>query len=162
MPSILFVCTANQFRSPLAAACLQKIVEQEPYAKQWTIESAGTWTPARVPAPKLTLQIAKYFELSGVDKHLSRQIDRNLLNQFDLILVMEEGHKEAITSEFPSVRGRVFLLSEIVDDIPYDIPDPATTVADPRTVALEIRDLITRGKEKILARADALASSRSQ
>ena len=50
-------------------------------------------------------------------------VSKELLEQFDLILTMEQSHKEALQVEFPGVRKRVYLLSEMVDCV-YDIKDP--------------------------------------
>jgi len=161
MPAILFVCTANQFRSPIAAASLLKNIEQENTGRKWIVESAGTWARTGLPAAEIALQIANRLGLQGLERHLSRQIDGELLHGFDLIIVMETGHKEAIGSEFPSVSSRLYLLSEIVDDISYDIPDPVHAGVDPQQVGPEIHRLISRGKEKILQLAESLCGPKS-
>jgi len=161
MPSVLFVCTANQFRSPIAAACLLKNIEQENTDRKWIVESAGTWTRDGMPAPDIALQIANQLGLDGLDKHLTRQIEQKLLNGFDLIIVMEIGHKEAICSEFPSVCDRLYLLSEIVDEFAYDIPDPANSDVDPKDIGRELYVLMTRGKGKILQLAESLGKYQS-
>jgi protein-tyrosine phosphatase len=162
MPSILFVCTANQFRSPIAAACLLKSIERENTNAKWIVESAGTWTTSGLPAPKMALEVANQLRLKGLDYHRTRQVDQNILDRFDLILVMEVGHKEAISIEFPSTHGRLYTLSEIVDDISYDIPDPANLEINPADVGRQLSMLITRGKGRILQMAESLSRLRSQ
>lgn len=160
MPSILFVCTANQFRSPLAAAILLNILQQDGIVKDWTVESAGTWTKDGLGIPAVTLVVAVQLGLGRLDRHRSRQINQKLLDDFDLIVVMEIGHKEAIRSEFPSVHGRVHMLSELVDEVLYDIPDPADTGINPQDIGRELYMLITKGKEKILRLAETLYTAR--
>jgi protein-tyrosine phosphatase len=150
MPFILFVCTANQFRSPIAAACLINFIRRENSPEKWKVESAGTWTKPGLPAAPLALQIAQRLGLHGLESHITRQVSQELLDQVDLILVMETGHLEAIASEFPNVYGRLMLLSEIVDGIPYDILDPADRGNDPNEVVSELQMLIQRGGNKIL------------
>jgi protein-tyrosine phosphatase len=154
MPSVLFVCTANQFRSPLAAACLIKNLGQENPDNKWIIESAGTWTKDGLPAPDFTMQIAKQLELNGLESHLTRQINNEILDEFDLIIVMEVGHKEAIRTEFHSVYNRVYLLSEIADGIAYDIPDPATSDINPNEIGRELSALIAKGKDRLILLAN--------
>ena len=156
MPSVLFVCTANQFRSPLAAACFLKQIERETLAKEWRVESGGTWAVSGLGAPGMARGAAASLGLGGLGGHRTRQIDQELLGQFDLVLVMETGHKEAICAEFPSVCRRVYLLSEIVDGLPYDIPDPAIPGVDPSEVGSILFDLIARGKAKIQKMAEGL------
>ncbi|HLO17788.1 MAG TPA: hypothetical protein VK206_23360 [Anaerolineales bacterium] len=161
MPFILFVCTANQFRSPLAAACLLQGIKNENFDTKWIVESAGTWTIPGMPAATSALQIAKQLKLAGLDRHLTRQVDQQLLDQFDLIIVMETSHKEAISSEFPSIYKRVYLLSELVDDFPYDIPDPMDPGIDPGDVGRDLYRMLARGKEKILQLAMTLSGLQS-
>ena len=49
MPSVLFVCTGNIHRSPMAEAMFKaKVVSSE--EEPWQVESAGTWAPAGEPA----------------------------------------------------------------------------------------------------------------
>jgi len=160
MPSILFVCTANQFRSPIAAVCLLKNIEQENTDGKWIVESAGTWASAGLFAPDFALQAASQLGLDGLDCHQTRQIDQQLLNEFDLIIAMEIGQKEAIGTEFPMVARRLYLLSEIVDDISYDIPDPTDPGINPNDIGREIYNLIERGKENILDLAESIGKYR--
>ena len=158
MPSILFICTANQFRSPLAAACFLKAIEQERAAETWVVESAGTWTKDGMPAAEITLQVARQLGVHGLHGHRTRQISQNLLNQYNLIIVMERGHKESISIEFPSMRPRLYLLSEIVDSIAYDIPDPGEHGIHAGEIGRELCLLLNRGKEKILQLARSLSN----
>lgn len=161
MPSILFVCTANQFRSPLAAACLLKNIRTTGNADgPWIIESAGTWVESGLPVPGITLRVADRLKLVGLDQHFTRQIDRNILDRFNLIIVMEMGQREALQSEFPSVRGRLCLLSEIVDGLCYDVADPAHSGVNPYEIGQEIFSLVSRGTKEILQLAQQLCRVR--
>lgn len=157
MPSILFVCTANMFRSPIAAAILQKEIDQQENASDWLVNSAGTWTTNELPAPEFTRKISKRLELPDIEKHRTRQVDGNLLENTDLIIVMEANHKEALISEFPSIKNRVFLLTEIVKGKSIDIPDPVMLLIDADNVANQIADLISIGFDKILDVADSIS-----
>jgi protein-tyrosine phosphatase len=156
MPSVLFVCTANQFRSPLAAACFSKHIEREALDTKWKVESAGTWTENGMHAAGIASRVARSLDLGGLESHLTRQVERDLLEQFDLVILMEAGHKEALYSEFPAARQRLYLLSELVEGIPYDIPDPADPGVDPFDVGREICSLIAKGEKKILRLAESL------
>jgi protein-tyrosine phosphatase len=144
MPSILFVCTGNQYRSPLAAAAFLKHVELDKNAAAWTVNSAGTWTSSGLPPLPDALRVARDLGLNLAD-HKTSALEAHALAGSDLVLVMEQGHKEAILSEFPSARGRVHLLSEAVDQTSYDIPDPAAPDVDLTQVARQVYELIGRG-----------------
>jgi len=158
MPSVLFICTANQFRSPLAAACLLDAIQVVQPAGVWIVESAGTWTEAGMTAPELVRQIASGLGLPGFESHRTRQVDQELLSQFDLSIVMEAGHKEALCIEFSFIKKRVYMLSEIVEGVLYDIPDPAAPGMDPNEVARELIMLVSEGASKIIHLAESLSA----
>jgi protein-tyrosine-phosphatase len=155
MPSILFVCTANQFRSPVATACLLQHLSGKQDAHTWRVESAGTWAAEGLNVPGFATQVAISLGLGALQAHRTRQVSSDLLDGFDLVIVMEAGHKEALCAEFPSVCRRVYLLSELVDGLPYDIPDPGMPGVDPTAAGSMISDLIARGNDKILKLAEA-------
>lgn len=122
-PSVLFVCTANRIRSPMAAAILMRLLQScDPNWKNWRIESAGTWTKPNLPPMPNALQAMQQRNLD-ISQHRSRPVSREILNQFHLILTMESGHKEALQVEFPEVARRVFMLSEMAG-LQKNIPDP--------------------------------------
>jgi protein-tyrosine-phosphatase len=120
MHSVLFVCTANICRSPMAMGLLRAKTAHSKEA--WRIESAGTWALQSRPAAEKTRQV---LEQQGIDvsDHHSRPVTRELLDSFNLILTMERGHKEALQVEFPRLAGRVYTLTEMVDGF-GDIEDP--------------------------------------
>lgn len=160
MPAVLFVCTANRFRSPIAAAAFQKKLRDEGI-EGWQVGSAGTWTDSGLPPAREAVLAARQLGLS-LDGHASSPVNEALLSRYDLILVMEMGHKEALESEFPAVKKRVFLLSEVVDGILYDIPDPASSVeSSPQEIATEMCDLVWKGFRSICSQADRLARTRN-
>jgi protein-tyrosine-phosphatase len=71
----------------------------------------------------------------------------------DLVLVMEDHHKEALCFEFPDQRDRVFLLSEMVDQH-FDISDPfSRPLRAYQQTAEQLYEILTQGFEKILSRS---------
>jgi protein-tyrosine-phosphatase len=156
MPSIVFVCTANRFRSPIAAIAFARQVVQRGDDHHITISSAGTWTQTGLPATPDALRQAQKYNLN-LSLHKSRPISLEILTEADLVLVMDVNHKEGITHEFPAVANKVFLLSEAVNRMAYDIPDPYSTDESPAVIAKEIVEMIDRGYDKILQLALAKA-----
>lgn len=153
MASILFVCTANRFRSPLAALYFAREVVRHGDEKNISVSSAGTWTISGMPAMPKAVQLGKEYQLD-LSYHRSRVVTEETLNEADLILVMEAGHKEAITHEFPGTNGRVYLLTEAAGKLPADISDPYGRKQAPADeVASEIVALIDEGYEQIVALA---------
>ena len=155
MPSVLFLCTANRFRSPLAAAIFCNKLNEDGRLASWRVDSAGTWTVPGLPVIPMALLAAQQLGLD-LNAHASVLVNAQMLAEHDLILVMETGHKEALASEFPFVRKRVYLLSEVVDKIAYDIPDPEQSNEEAGEIAQELNDLIQRGYAGICLLAEAL------
>jgi protein-tyrosine phosphatase len=149
MPSVLFVCTGNVYRSPLAAAFFFKQLQQTSQDAGWRIESAGTWVIPGQKVPNDAQEIAARFKVD-LSRHIRRSVSRELLESFDLILVMEKGHKEALRFEFPSISNKVHMLSEVVDHLVYDIPDPAVPNSNLNEIANELFKLIERGHRSIV------------
>jgi protein-tyrosine phosphatase len=127
-------------------AILRKLVQEE--GEDWRIASAGTWALKGMPAtPKARLVLEKH----GIDisDHRSQLIDQELIDSFDLILTMERSHKEALAAEFPHKAGRIYLLSEIIDQV-YDVKDPiGMSLMDFQTTYDEIEQTLKSGLNKI-------------
>ena len=146
MHRVLFICTANICRSPMAMGLLRRRTATQP--GQWIIESAGTWTEGGEPAALKTMQVLKN---RGIDleNFESRILTDELLQAFNLILTMERGHKEAIRVEFPELANRVFLLSEMLNQ-DYDIEDPiGKSFSAFEETAKEIDEILVKGFRKI-------------
>ena len=146
MHRVLFICTANICRSPMAMGLLRHRTASHP--EQWIIESAGTWTEGDEPAALRTVQVLKRRGIE-LENFQSRILTDELLRSFNLILTMERGHKEAIRVEFPDLANRVFLLSEMINQ-DYDIDDPVgKPLAAFEETAQEIDEILARGFQKI-------------
>ena len=129
MTELLFVCTSNKFRSPLAAAYfLKKIKENSSFIKNpeenWHVSSAGTWTEEGQPVAPYLLERAYEMGLD-LSAHRTREVTAEMLSAADLIFVMEKNHREMLIIEFPESAKKIFLLGELSDPRFPEIPDPA-------------------------------------
>jgi protein-tyrosine-phosphatase len=149
MGSILFVCTANICRSPMAAALFQDLLKKQPGGSQWRIESAGTWTYNGQPACD-GAQNAMRSRGLDISSHRSREVTAALLESFDLILTMEKSHEEALQIDFPQVAEKVFQLREALGAY-GDIEDPYGGQQEEYDAAAEeLSVLLEQGLEKII------------
>ena len=149
--SVLFVCTGNLCRSPMAETLFKHFLEKKyPPADvlNWQVASAGTLAARGEPAT-LGAQLAMSRRELTLINHRSKQVTRKLLAKFKLVLVMESGHKEALQVEFPLYARKIYLLSEMAGK-QGDIEDPiGGSLADYAMTANEIDGLIEGGFEKI-------------
>lgn len=142
-PAILFVCTGNLYRSPLAAAFLRAMLSVDGKS-DWVVDSAGTWTQPGQSVPIEVIQAAARYRVN-LDDHLTKIVSNALLSRFDLILVMERGHKEAIDQEFSWAAQRTQLLSQVADRLDYDITDPARSAQKFSVIATDLYLLVDKG-----------------
>jgi protein-tyrosine phosphatase len=121
---ILFVCTGNTCRSPMAAALARRIIAErldcrvEDLLKHRIIvESAGTSGGIGGAAEHaITVMKARGLDVSD---HVSRALSADLAKQADYIFVMTRAHRDAIMRLAPQIADRVSLIMD-----GQDVPDP--------------------------------------
>lgn len=151
MAHILVVCTANICRSPVGEALLQKKLQDEGYI-DWRVSSAGTWANVTRGAAQSSIQV---METRGFDltSHQSQLVTETHLAQADLVLCMEEGHRETLRAEFPQYSRKIHLFSEAIGK-QYSISDPyGGPFNEYVTMANELERLVDNGWHKIVAMA---------
>ena len=146
MNSVLFICSANICRSPMAMGLLHSMVEDS--SDQWKIESAGVWDMGGQQVAANTRLVLKE-RCIDLNDHTSRTVTGTILSEFSLVLVMEDIHKEVLKLAFPEYTDRIYMLSEMVGEL-FDIVDPiGESLADFEETALEMERILTEGFEKI-------------
>lgn len=153
MSKILFVCTANICRSPMAEQFFLQQLINRGLENQHQVSSAGTWTKEGDPADPVVARILKNeYELSLQD-HRSKEITQEIITDKDIILVMEKSHREALQAEFSEKHDQIFLLSEMVGQ-DYEIADPYRRSEKKYHIAVnQIDQIITYGFNEILKKA---------
>ena len=126
MTRVLFVCTGNTCRSPMAAAAFRHICEQS--GAEAVVESAGLAAAAGEP---MTPQAAFALRLRGVrtdGKHRSRALTPALVDTADWVVVMTAGHLRAVRERYPAAAGKMRLLlsfsAKSADTVVPDVADP--------------------------------------
>ncbi|MBI3129375.1 MAG: low molecular weight protein arginine phosphatase [Candidatus Tectomicrobia bacterium] len=102
---ILFVCTGNLNRSPMAEALLRKFLSREG-RKDVQLQSAGTHAMAGSGCPAEAIKVA---EIAGVDlsRHRSRPLTPDLVAWADRIVIMGPEHRDFIEMNFPDALPKV-------------------------------------------------------
>jgi protein-tyrosine phosphatase len=96
---VLFVCSGNAHRSPLAEALLQKL------KPNWKVDSAGL----HVAIP-VSEEVREYLKKESAEQYL-KNIPENLeskqLKEYDLIVAMEQRHKTAVLIQCPECTDKI-------------------------------------------------------
>lgn len=145
---VLFVCTANVCRSPMAEGLYNAMTQRLGESDQFVAESAGTWAVENQLASSNSIAVLNQ---RGIDihAHRARTVTLELLERAAVALVMTRNHAEALRVEFPAQRAKIHMLSEL-ENRRYDIADPFGLGIDVyESCARELEDLLETGYAKI-------------
>lgn len=148
---LLFVCTGNTCRSPLAQVIAQSLLA-EAGLTNWQVASAGLAAFRGMSASRHALTAAQVLQLD-LSAHQSQPLTAALAAQADLILVMTEAHKDSILQQLPQLREKVYTIREFSGSS-GDVQDPfGGTAADYLETAQELKALLQPIVQKLAAAA---------
>ena len=147
---LLFVCTGNTCRSPMAAAIARHLAAERglPYV---AAASAGVGAAVGAPASDGALLVALEH---GVDlgDHRARQLTRELVDEADLVLAMGQSHLERILQL--GGEGKAHLLTDFAAGRPggRHIGDPfGADLAEYRRTYAELETEVSRVLDRLAA-----------
>jgi protein-tyrosine phosphatase len=121
--TILFVCTGNTCRSPMAAALCRKLLadrlggEEGVQARSIVVRSCGVFASEGVPASPEAVEV---MSRRGADltRHRSEPLTAEAIHQADYIFAMTQNHVHSVLSAVPSAADRCRRLCD------GDVADP--------------------------------------
>jgi glycine hydroxymethyltransferase len=118
--TIVFVCTGNICRSPMAEYYLKHSLGRK---TKWDVISSGTGACFGLHASDYAVDVMKEVGID-ISAHVSRPLNIDLVSTADLIIVMAQHHAEFIRHKFTQYREKVFLLKSFGPDGHGDVDDP--------------------------------------
>ncbi|WP_019914989.1 low molecular weight protein arginine phosphatase [Paenibacillus sp. HW567] len=112
MLHILFVCTGNTCRSPMAEGLLRKLAKERGIDVE--VRSAGV---SAISGTSISRHAAAILRDEGVNDHIiSSQLSAETLAWADLVLTLTGGHKRHVLQYFPAAVTKTYTLKEYVHD----------------------------------------------
>lgn len=146
---ILFVCTGNTCRSPMAQYLFKKYLEEaKPYVRgRFEIISAGVGAEEGSQISSPVASILDTEEDINTNAFIAHKLSRYLILSSDLIFTMEDVHTNHILSVEPTAEGRVFGLKKFLPEaLEQDIPDP---IGQNKDVYYQVYDIIKQAVSEL-------------
>jgi protein-tyrosine-phosphatase len=154
--NVLFVCTGNTCRSPMAEEVADDAVGRSNHYRDMSFDSAGTFACEGEPASEEAIEVMQEMGLD-LEKHRAQQFTKELAEWADIILAMEAKHIEQMEAMAPDEEHKMHTLlgyAQGIEGYPgdtgYDITDPYKEDIE---VYREARDQIAAAIDKALQRA---------
>ncbi|MGA7881503.1 MAG: aminotransferase class I/II-fold pyridoxal phosphate-dependent enzyme, partial [Terrimicrobiaceae bacterium] len=142
MKNVLFVCTGNVCRSPMAEGLFRRLLAGRDDIR---VQSAGVSAGRGMPASRHAIQA---LSVDGVDlaDFRSQPLSEELVGEATQIFVMTRDHKRLIELLFPEAAEKTYLLREFEPGAP-DVPDP---IGLGRETYERCRDILKRALPALL------------
>ena len=103
--NLLYVCTGNVFRSPVAAEMTKQLIGD----RNIKAESAGI---LRYDGPPLRRSIIELTKRHGIDlsAHIPRQVNASLVGAADLILVFDNKQIAELIEKYPRAKNKTYTI----------------------------------------------------
>lgn len=126
LDTILFICTGNICRSPMAEQLFRHRTRNRPH---WIAASAGVAACDGLRASAAAIAVLAEMGIEA-GTHMSRALTRQMLLDAYIVLAMTELHKSEVLGAHPFAADKVYLLGSFAEPPAGDIADPIGSTID--------------------------------
>ncbi len=141
MKTILFVCTGNVCRSPMAEGILRYAAQN---CGDYRVMSAGLGASEGQPPSPNAVQAVRELGID-ISNQRSRPLTADLVHQADYIFGMTHSHIDTVSLLFPQAAEKTFLLREFDETLDYFEKDISDPIGGSYDVYVNCRDQIEQG-----------------
>src|SRR5476651_1442659 len=146
MRNVLFVCTGNICRSPMAQGLFADLVRGR---RDIEVTSAGIGAVGGQPPSSHSVEVMAELGLD-IRNIRSKPLMAELVRKADFIFVMTYGHLDSMLLLFPSAAEKTFLLREFETDLPVMEREVSDPIGQSRETYRECRDQIRAALPRLL------------
>lgn len=123
--AVLFVCTGNICRSPLAQGLMEQALLDSARGQHLRVDSAGTHAHVGEMPHPLSVTVAAVDYGIDITGQRARQLTPADFYEFDWLIALDRGHRDYLEARLPAdARGSIRLLMQDVLPGSPDVPDP--------------------------------------
>src|SRR6266705_6569218 len=146
MKTILFVCTGNVCRSPMAEGIFRQVVRER---GDYRVISTGLGAMEGQPPSIYAVQAVRELGID-ISGQRSRLLTPEMVQQADYIFGMTHSHIDTVMLLYPQAAEKTFLLREFDDTLDFFEKDISDLIGGSYEVYLDCRDQIEQGIASML------------
>ncbi|MEM6821947.1 MAG: low molecular weight protein arginine phosphatase [Verrucomicrobiota bacterium] len=146
MKNIVFVCTGNICRSPMAEGLLKHRIEGQ---ENVSVQSAGLAAGTGLPPSEHAVSVMNELGID-ITNQASQPLTEKLIREADLLFVMTYGHLDSMLMHFPEASEKTFLVRQFITDTKlsnFEVSDP---IGQSINIYRRCRDEIAEAMDSVL------------
>ncbi|HWI59543.1 MAG TPA: ribose 5-phosphate isomerase B, partial [Bacillota bacterium] len=146
MKTILFICTGNVCRSPMAEGIFRRAVQKR---GDYRVMSAGLGAMEGQPPSAYAVKAVKELGID-ISGQRSQMLTPELVEQADYIFGMTHSHIDTVMMLYPQAAEKTFLVREFDETLDYFEKDISDPIGGSYEVYVHCRDQIEQGIASLL------------